>query len=42
MYFDSLVHDDKALKFVVDLMGPDRVILGSDYPFPREMDRDGG
>lgn len=33
-YVDSLVHDPKALRFVVDLMGRDRVMLGTDYPFP--------
>lgn len=33
-WVDSLVHDEKALKFIVDQMGPNRVMLGSDYPFP--------
>ena len=33
-YFDSLVHDDMALKYLVDLAGDDKVMLGSDYPFP--------
>lgn len=33
-YLDSLVHDPGALKFLVDLIGEDRVVLGSDYPFP--------
>jgi len=33
-WVDSLVHDDKALKFVLETMGENRVILGSDYPFP--------
>ena len=31
---DSLVHDDAALRLLVDVMGEDRVILGTDYPFP--------
>jgi len=31
---DSLVHDPLALKFLVDVIGQDRVMLGSDYPFP--------
>lgn len=35
-WVDSLVHDDKALKYVVDVMGSDKVVLGSDYPFPRK------
>ncbi len=33
-WIDSLVHDPAMLQFVVDLMGPDRVALGTDYPFP--------
>ena len=33
-YLDSLVHDPKALEFVVDLVGEDRICLGTDYPFP--------
>lgn len=33
-YVDSLVHDAGALRGLVELMGPDRVALGSDYPFP--------
>ena len=34
MYFDSLVHDADALRYLVRLAGPERVALGSDYPFP--------
>jgi aminocarboxymuconate-semialdehyde decarboxylase len=33
-WIDSLVHDKNMLNFVVDQFGPDRVALGSDYPFP--------
>jgi aminocarboxymuconate-semialdehyde decarboxylase len=33
-YVDSLVHDAEALRFLVRLMGADRVAVGSDYPFP--------
>ncbi|RME15911.1 MAG: amidohydrolase [Bdellovibrio sp.] len=33
-YVDSLVHDMKALQYLVDLVGSHRVALGSDYPFP--------
>lgn len=33
-WFDSLVHDKMALKYLVELAGPNRVALGSDYPFP--------
>ena len=31
---DSLVHDNAALELLVEEMGEDRVILGTDYPFP--------
>jgi len=33
-WVDSLSHDDQALKFVLDLLGEDKIVLGSDYPFP--------
>ena len=33
-WIDSLVHDPKALQFVIDVIGADKICLGSDYPFP--------
>lgn len=33
-WVDSLVHDKKAMEFLVDVMGDDKICLGSDYPFP--------
>ena len=33
-YVDSLVHDAGALRHLIDLIGANRVALGSDYPFP--------
>ena len=33
-YLDSLVHDEMALKYLVELVGDEKIILGSDYPFP--------
>ncbi len=33
-YVDSLVLDADALRYLVKLVGADRVALGSDYPFP--------
>lgn len=33
-YLDSLTHDPVMLKYIIDLVGDDRVLLGSDYPFP--------
>ncbi|MCP4246841.1 MAG: amidohydrolase [bacterium] len=33
-YLDSLIHDAEALRYIIRLIGADRVALGSDYPFP--------
>ncbi len=33
-YLDSLVHDKTVLDYIVDLVGSDKIALGSDYPFP--------
>jgi len=33
-WIDSLVHDEKVLKYNIDLIGEDKICLGSDYPFP--------
>jgi len=33
-YVDSAVFDPRALRLLVEVMGEDRVMLGSDYPFP--------
>jgi len=32
-YFDTIVHSKEALAFLVGNAGPERVLLGSDYPF---------
>ena len=32
-YFDTITHDAVILKSLVDIVGADRVLLGSDYPF---------
>jgi aminocarboxymuconate-semialdehyde decarboxylase len=32
-YFDTLTHDEALLRALIDYVGPDRVLLGSDYPF---------
>jgi len=34
LHGDSLVHDDKAMRYIIDVMGADKICLGSDYPFP--------
>ncbi len=33
-WIDSLVHDAKAMNYIIDIMGEDKICLGSDYPFP--------
>ena len=33
-YFDSLVHDPAMLDYLMDLVGPEKIALGTDYPFP--------
>lgn len=36
-YYDTLVFDRRALRFLVDYLGPDRLLVGSDFPaMPRE------
>ncbi|MFQ5861032.1 MAG: amidohydrolase family protein [Dehalococcoidia bacterium] len=32
-YFDSLLHSVPALNYLVETVGPERVMLGTDYPF---------
>ncbi len=34
LYYDTIVHDPKALRFMADLVGADRIMMGSDMPFP--------
>ena len=40
-YVDSAVFDQRTLQFLVGTMGADRVLLGSDYPFPLGEERVG-
>ena len=34
LYFDSCVHDQRALEYLIDTVGAEHVMLGTDYPFP--------
>jgi aminocarboxymuconate-semialdehyde decarboxylase len=34
LYTDSILHDSRVLRFVVEMIGADRVMMGSDMPFP--------
>lgn len=33
-YVDTVVHDPITLRYTIDRMGVDKVLLGTDYPFP--------
>jgi len=34
VYVDTVVNDPAVLRFVIDYLGADQVLLGTDYPFP--------
>ena len=34
IYTDTILHDARVLKFVIEMMGAERIVLGSDMPFP--------
>jgi aminocarboxymuconate-semialdehyde decarboxylase len=34
IYTDTVLHDPRVLRFVVEIVGADRVMMGSDSPFP--------
>lgn len=38
IYCDSLTHNDQSLRFLVDRVGTDHVVLGTDYPFSMRND----
>jgi aminocarboxymuconate-semialdehyde decarboxylase len=40
-FVDSAVFSEKSLALLIDVMGSDRVMLGSDYPFPLGEQRPG-
>ncbi|MFI4920513.1 MAG: amidohydrolase family protein, partial [Gammaproteobacteria bacterium] len=40
-YVDSLVHHPGMLRYMLELMGPGRIALGTDYPVPLGEDRPG-
>lgn len=39
LYFDTVLFDPRTLRFLCDSAGPDKVVLGSDHPFPIGDDR---
>lgn len=34
IYTDTILHDVRVLKFVIEMIGADRLMMGSDMPFP--------
>jgi aminocarboxymuconate-semialdehyde decarboxylase len=37
-YYDSLVFDRRAIRYLIDMLGPGRLLVGSDFPaMPREQ-----
>jgi aminocarboxymuconate-semialdehyde decarboxylase len=41
LYMDTLVHDPAVLRILLDLVGMERLALGSDYPFPLGEEKPG-
>lgn len=37
-YYDTLLHDPRALAFMMNSIGPDRIVAGTDAPFPMSLD----
>ena len=33
LYFDTVLHEPDAIRYLIDLAGVDRILLGTDYPF---------
>jgi aminocarboxymuconate-semialdehyde decarboxylase len=33
LYVDSIVYDARTVRFIADILGPDRVLMGTDLPF---------
>ena len=38
-YYDTITHAHPALEYLINLVGPDRVVLGSDFCFDMSYDR---
>ena len=33
LHVDSVVYDARTVRFIADMLGPDRVLMGTDLPF---------
>lgn len=38
IWYDTVVHDARQLRHLIEVVGADRVVLGSDYPFDMGLD----
>jgi aminocarboxymuconate-semialdehyde decarboxylase len=34
MYYDTIVQDPRTLRYLADIVGTERIMMGSDMPFP--------
>ena len=39
LYYDTIVFDARALRYLVETVGASQVVLGTDYPFDMAEDR---
>ena len=37
-YYDSIVYTEEALRFLIDAVGVDRVVFGTDWPYDMAQD----
>lgn len=42
VYFDTCVHDQAALRYLIEVCGAEHLMLGTDYPFPLGEQHPGG
>ena len=38
LYYDCLTHSEPALRYLIDSVGIDRVVFGTDWPFDMAID----
>ena len=38
-FYDTILYDARSLRFLADIVGTDRIVVGSDYPFTIKQDR---
>jgi aminocarboxymuconate-semialdehyde decarboxylase len=38
LYYDCIVYTEEALRFLIDTVGVDRVVFGTDWPYDMALD----